>query len=384
MIIGFTLTYFLLVVFNESWLASTVVYSGCLVYYMQKTGQDLLGSENQELVMRCVFCIMIYAIVGYRIEILTKQSFMGRESSEKAFHRWMKIFETFPEGIALVRNNYILYANRALKYILNVGLDRTADDDPLYDLLKGDLKTSVVQQWVKNKADLKKQGLDAPKHFSVWNFLMNNEKGAIFQLMPRGQVSGKGAMALLDANKDGDIDEQELMDEFLNEIPKYVTLNQVNVRIAGGTDKLLVVRDVTSIVMNEKIMETKREMSKLTDHLMRQLEENTNITEQKLQRLDQHVQGPGQQIADEGVAQIQQMQYRIKDFQQVYYISENKFKPVNEKVNVKNAINKIVEMTQPDVKNRNIELQLEVADNVPAQISSDYHKVTQVLMNMFM
>jgi hypothetical protein len=45
-------------------------------------------------------------------------------------------------------------------------------------------------------------------------------------------------------------------------------LNQVNVKIAGGTDKLLVVRDVTSIVMNEKIMETKREMQKITDAMI--------------------------------------------------------------------------------------------------------------------
>lgn len=61
----------------------------------------------------------------------------------------------------------------------------------------------------------------------------------------------------------------DFLDDYLNEIPRYITLNQVNVKIAGGTDKLLVVRDVTSIVMNEKIMETKREMSKLTDNLMK-------------------------------------------------------------------------------------------------------------------
>jgi len=64
---------------------------------------------------------------------------------------------------------------------------------------------------------------------------------------------------------DGKID---ILNEYLQEIPKYITLNQVNVKIAGGTDKLLVVRDVTSIVMNEQIMETKKEMSKLTDFLM--------------------------------------------------------------------------------------------------------------------
>lgn len=66
------------------------------------------------------------------------------------------------------------------------------------------------------------------------------------------------------ANND-DLDCVDIDDDYLFEIPKYVTLNQVNVRIAGGYDKLLVVRDVTSIVMNEKIMETKREMSKITE-----------------------------------------------------------------------------------------------------------------------
>ncbi len=66
------------------------------------------------------------------------------------------------------------------------------------------------------------------------------------------------------------------------EIPKYITLNQVNVKIAGTTDKLLVVRDVTSIVMNENIMDTKRSMAKLTDILMRNIETHSTITEQKL------------------------------------------------------------------------------------------------------
>jgi hypothetical protein len=61
-----------------------------------------------------------------------------------------------------------------------------------------------------------------------------------------------------------------------------VTLNQVNVKIAGGTDKLLVVRDVTSIVMNENIMDTKKDMAKMTDTLMKQIEDHTQVTEEKL------------------------------------------------------------------------------------------------------
>jgi len=121
---------------------------------MYKTGYDLLGSEVEELIMRVAFCTIIYAIIAYRVEILTKQSFMGRETSEKAFHRWMKIFETFPEGIALIRNNYILCGNKALSYILNVGMNRN-EEDPLYNMLKVDMKNSIVKQWVKNPKEKK-------------------------------------------------------------------------------------------------------------------------------------------------------------------------------------------------------------------------------------
>lgn len=180
MIIGFTFAYFVLVVFNERWLISTMAFAPGLTLYMYKTGIDLLGEEWQELIMRCVFCTLIYALIAYKVESLAKQSFMGRESSEKAFHRWMKIFETFPEGIALIRGGYVLYANKALKFILNIGIERTYEDDPIYELLKGDLKNSVVEQWVKSQSDLKKMGQDKPKVMSVWQFLINNEKGAIF------------------------------------------------------------------------------------------------------------------------------------------------------------------------------------------------------------
>ena len=275
----------------------------------------------------------------------------------------MKIFETFPEGIALIRNDYILYSNRALKHILNCGTERSVEDDPLYEMLKNDLKISCVQQWVKSKADLKKLGLSEPKQISIWSFLMGNEKGAIFQLLPKKRD-------LNDENYENDF-----LDDYLNEIPRYITLNQVNVKIAGGTDKLLVIRDVTSIVMNEKIMETKREMSKLTETMMKQIDDHTSLTEQRLSKLDQYLATPGQPISDDCQMEIKKMQYRIKDFQQVYLISENKFRPSNESTSVKNCVNEIVEMTFRDLKTRNIDLQVTIAPEVPESISCDLHKV---------
>lgn len=97
----------------------------------------------------------------------------------------MKIFETFPEGIALIRHNYILYANRSLKYILNVGINVQNEDDPLYENLKSELKQSDVEQWIKNEAELKKLNQDKPKLMNIWHFLIYNEKGSIFRLLPK-------------------------------------------------------------------------------------------------------------------------------------------------------------------------------------------------------
>lgn len=228
---------------------------------MKKTGFDLLGAEEAELAVRIVFMVIIYSIIGYRIETLSKQSFAGRERSEKAFQRWMKIFETFPEGIALIRNNFILTSNRALSFILDVGIDRTIDEDPYYNLLKADLRHTYVKQWVKNPKLRKAQG---SKTMSIWQFLTNNERGAIFELIPNHQEEGN--------------------------VPKYITLNQVNVRIAGGKDKLLIIRDVTSIVMNDELMESKRHMTNMTEKLMKQMEEMATATKSKLEKMDPYVQ----------------------------------------------------------------------------------------------
>ena len=91
----------------------------------------------------------------------------------------------------------------------------------------------------------------------------------------------------------------------------------------------MIVRDVTSIVLNENIMEIKRQMGKLTDTLLREVDDHSNIVEQKLQKLDQHITDgnlEGEKLNDESISEIKKMQYRIKDFQQVYFVSENKIR----------------------------------------------------------
>ena len=82
-------------------------------------------------------------------------------------------------------------------------------------------------------------------------------------------------------------------------------------------------------------METKREMSKMTEQLMKQLDEHARRADEKMDKLEQQVSGQGSEIVDEAKCEIRKIQFRVKDFQQVYNINENKFRPTNENVNLK-------------------------------------------------
>jgi hypothetical protein len=81
LVVGITSTFFILTLFNESWLLSTIVYAPLLAYYMKKTGDDMIvnisGEETNELIIRCIFCVFLYAIVAYKVETLNKQAFLG-------------------------------------------------------------------------------------------------------------------------------------------------------------------------------------------------------------------------------------------------------------------------------------------------------------------
>lgn len=107
---------------------------------------------------------------------------------------------------------------------------------------------------------------------------------------------------------------------------KYITLNQVNVNIAGGKDKLVIIRDVSHIIYLEQIMETKHEMSLFTDSLMKQIQDYAEFASAGLHKIENNLDTNGQKIAHESYVELSKMLYRIKDFEQVYNISENKFK----------------------------------------------------------
>jgi hypothetical protein len=70
----------------------------------------------------------------------------------------------------------------------------------------------IVQQWVKNPELLKLKGIDGPKTISVWSFLTENERGAIFRLYGRKLNSADEKCQVY----------EEVFDD---DQPTYITLN---------------------------------------------------------------------------------------------------------------------------------------------------------------
>jgi PAS domain-containing protein len=159
-------------------------------------------------------------VVAYKIELLNKQAFLGKESSEKTFYRWLRIFETFPEGLALIRNGQIIYANKALTQLFELK-DYDSSNDPYNDELKDSLR----------QVELKRLGGEKSYTTTAWGFIEGAENGAPFSLT----VSGRDKIEGLEENSDGTQN-------------KFVSLNKVIVNLSGTRDKMFVVRDLSSMV----------------------------------------------------------------------------------------------------------------------------------------
>jgi hypothetical protein len=123
---------------------------------------------------------------------------------------------------------------------------------------------------------------------------------------------------------------------------KYITLNQVNVNVTGSKDKLLIVRDVSHIIFLEQIMETKHQMSLFTDNLMKQIQGYAEFTSSNLQKLDKFVEHNGKPLAEESYDEINKMLYRIKDFEQVYNIAEQKFRAKEEEYSISRSMDEVI------------------------------------------
>lgn len=357
MIVGITVSFFILIVFNEVWLISTAVYTPLLAYYMWKTGKDMVGNENQELVIRCVFCVFLYAIVAYKVESLNKQAFLGNQSSELAFYRWLKIFETFPEGLALVRKGQIMYANKSLPAMFEFD-DYQSQHDKYNESLKKLLSSTEVTRMGKDQE---------PYQTTAWGFLDHIEKGAPFSLSVTKPSTREGA--------DGETEEQQ----------KYISLNKVAVNVAGSQDKLFVVRDLNSMVNLQKLMYTRQHFNYFTEKIVRQIQEASEVSLINLQKLDNHLDASGRPIADETLNETKRVLHRILDFEQVYNICEGSFAQNVTNFKVAEILDQVRGVFESEFKKRNIQMNAPMIDqNVPESIRCSHLLFRQVIMNLLL
>lgn len=74
------------------------------------------------MAFRCVFLILVYSASCYQIDRQNKLAFLGKLSNEVTFNRWLKTFVSFPVGIALIRNEAVIYSNAALNKLFNIDI----------------------------------------------------------------------------------------------------------------------------------------------------------------------------------------------------------------------------------------------------------------------
>jgi len=130
-------------------------------------------------------------------------------------------------------------------------------------------------------------------------------------------------------------------------------------------------------------METKKDMGRLTDLLLGQVDDYSKKVLNKLEQLDIFVQDGGKELIDETYNDVKNIQFKVKDFQQVYNIAENKFSPNWEKVNVKSCMDTIIDQAKHDVKGNYMDLTILIDKDVPETIKSDLTKIKQVILNLF-
>jgi len=101
-LIEISTNFLLLVLFSECWLVTSIVFGVAHVVFQYRLGVEMLGESLGELAIKSAYVILIYALIGYITERNRKEAHLGENARSKAFLRWMRVFDTFPEGVAFI------------------------------------------------------------------------------------------------------------------------------------------------------------------------------------------------------------------------------------------------------------------------------------------
>ena len=125
-------------------------------------------------------------------------SFLGRESYEKSFNRWLKVFDTFPEGMAIVKDDgSIMYSNNSLAELLEYKTLPNSSSSKAYSQVgvKSDPSTQTMKmlqnvQIKKYEQDEGDYALDSARgpaggsnnKNSVWDFITKNTQRGFYEV----------------------------------------------------------------------------------------------------------------------------------------------------------------------------------------------------------
>lgn len=146
---------------------------------------------------------------------------------------------------------------------------------------------------------------------------------------------------------------------------KYISMNKINVNVAGSQDKLFVVRDLNSMVNLQKLMYMKKHLQNFTEKVVRQIQESSEVSLINLQKLDNYLTDGGHQVAEETLNESKRILHRIIDFEQVYNISEGNFIQASTNFRVSDILAQIKAVSEGEFEKRNIKSNFVTDTSVP-------------------
>lgn len=110
----------------------------------------------------------------------------------------------------------------------------------------------------------------------------------------------------------------------------------------GRTEKLLIARDESYKVYLEGMIDTRGLMQEFTDSMVQDIDESALQTSETLKILEGYVMPEGRPYVDDSLHSMKKLRYHIRDYRDIYDISENDFASSGTKrVNVPTAIREI-------------------------------------------
>ena len=138
-----------------------------------------------------------------------------------------------------------MYANKSLPEMFAYN-EYTSNEDPYNESLKKLL----------NHTDVTRLGNEQDSYnTTAWEFLELGEKGAPFSFNIQSNMLEE--------------DNPEMQRNADGSYTKYISMNKINVNVAGSQDKLFVVRDLNSMVNLQKLMYMKKHLQNFTEKVVR-------------------------------------------------------------------------------------------------------------------